>query len=62
MCRSTFATLFQGDEADRSSIMGHTDTKFTLERYRKPLMERRQKSVEELDRRLKVVSINKRQA
>lgn len=62
MCRSTFATLFQGDEADRSSIMGHTDTKFTLERYRKPLMERRQKSVEELDRRLKVVPINKRQA
>ena len=59
MCRTTFATLFDGDEADRSSIMGHTSTKFTLERYRKPIMERRQRSVEELDRRLKVVSIQK---
>lgn len=62
MCRTTFGTLFDGDEADRSSIMGHTSTKFTLERYRKPIMERRQRSVEELDRRLKVVSIQKRQA
>lgn len=62
MCRTTFATLFDGDEADRSSIMGHTDTQFTLERYRKPIMERRQRSVEELDRRLKVISIKKRQA
>jgi hypothetical protein len=62
MCRTTFATLFDGDEADRSSIMGHTDSRFTLERYRKPIMERRQRSVEELDRRLKVVSIHKRQA
>jgi integrase len=61
-CRTTFASLFQGDEADRTSIMGHTDTKFTLERYRKPIMERRQRSVEELDRRLKVVPIKKRQA
>jgi integrase len=59
MCRTTFATLFEGDEADRSSIMGHTSTKFTLERYRKPIMERRQRSVEEIDRRLKVVSIQK---
>ena len=61
-CRTTFATLFDGDEADRSSIMGHTSTAFTLKRYRKPIMERRQQSVEELDRRLKVVSIKKRQA
>lgn len=61
-CRTTFATLFDGDEADRSSIMGHTNTAFTLSRYRKPIMERRQQSVEELDRRLKVVPIKKRQA
>jgi integrase len=59
MCRTTFATLFDGDEADRSSIMGHTSTKFTLERYRKPIMERRQRSVEEMDRRLKVVPITR---
>jgi integrase len=61
MCRTTFASLFEGDEADRSSIMGHTSTAFTLEHYRKPIMERRQKSVEELDKRLrrKVVEIRK---
>lgn len=60
MCRTTFATLFDGDEADRSSIMGHTSTAFTLARYRKPIMERRQRSVEELDQRLKVVRINQK--
>jgi len=59
MCSTTFASLFQGDEADRTSIMGHSSTAFTLELYRKPIMERRQRSVEELDRRLKVVSIKK---
>jgi integrase len=59
MCRTTFASLFEGDEADRSSIMGHTSTEFTLARYRKPIQERRQRSVEELDRRLKVVPIRK---
>ena len=60
MCRTTFASLFQGDEADRTSIMGHHSTQFTLTRYRKPIMERRQKSIEELDQRIKkVVSIDK---
>jgi integrase len=62
MCRTTFASLFEGDAADRSSIMGHSSVEFTLERYRKPVMERRQRSVEELDRRLKVIPITKRQA
>jgi integrase len=60
MCRTTFASLYLGDEADRSSIMGHTSTAFTLERYRKPIMERRHNSIEELDRRLKVVRIDKK--
>ncbi len=55
MCRTTFASLFQGDEADRTSIMGHHSTAFTLERYRKPIMERRQKSVEDLEQRLRNV-------
>lgn len=60
MCRTTFASLFQGDEADRTSIMGHFDAQFTLDVYRKPIMERRQKSVEELDNRLrKVVPIRR---
>lgn len=60
MCRTTFATLFEGDEADRTSIMGHTDTEFTRERYRKALEERRKESVEQLDKRLKVVAMKKR--
>ena len=60
-CRTTFASLFEGDEADRTSIMGHHSTQFTLERYRKPIMERRQRAVEALDKRLlKVVEITKR--
>ncbi len=62
MCRTTFASMFDGDEADRTSIMGHTSTEFTLARYRKPIQERRQESVEKLDRRLKVVPIKKRSA
>jgi hypothetical protein len=41
--------------------MGHHSTQFTLERYRKPIMERRQRAVEALDKRLlKVVEITKR--
>lgn len=59
-CRTTFASLYEGDEADRTSIMGHYSTKFTLERYRKPIQDRRQRAVEALDRRLKVVPIKKR--
>lgn len=63
MLRTTFASLFQGDEADRTSIMGHHSSQFTLTHYRKPIMERRQSAVEELDRLFqKVVPINKRQA
>jgi integrase len=61
-CRTTFATLFEGDEADPSGIMGHTSTAFTLARYRKPLQERRQRSIEELDKRLKVVGIDKKRS
>jgi integrase len=60
MCRTTFASLFEGDEADRTSIMGHTSTAFTLKIYRKPIMDRRQKSVEDMDRRLRVVRIDKK--
>jgi integrase len=60
MCRTTFASLFEGDEADRTSIMGHSSTAFTLAKYRKPIQDRRQKSIEELDERLKVVRIDKK--
>ncbi len=61
-CRTTFASLFEGDEADRTSIMGHHSTKFTLETYRKPIMERRQASVEKLDERLRKVTVIKKKA
>ena len=61
MCRTTFASLYDGDEADRTSIMGHYSTKFTLERYRKPVQVRRQQAVENLDRRFqKVVEMPKK--
>jgi integrase len=55
MCRTTFASLFEGDEADRTGIMGHHSPAFTLEVYRKPVTERQRGSVEALDRRLHVV-------
>jgi hypothetical protein len=42
--------------------MGHYDEKFTLAVYRKPIMERRQRSIEELDKRLKVVRIDKKRS
>jgi hypothetical protein len=60
MFRTTFASLYKGDEADRTSIMGHTSTAFTLEKYRNPIVVRRQQSIEELDRRLKVVRIDQK--
>jgi integrase len=61
MCRTTFATLYVGDEADRTSIMGHYSPKFTLKRYRKPVQVRRQNSVDELDSRFqKVVEMPKK--
>ena len=59
--RTTFASLYEGDEADRKSIMGHHSARFTLERYRKPVEDRRKKSVEDLDKRFrKVVEITKK--
>jgi hypothetical protein len=42
--------------------MGHTSTAFTFARYRKPLQERRQRSIEELDKRLKVAGIDKKRS
>jgi integrase len=60
MCRTTFGSLFEGDEGDRTSIMGHHSTKFTLEHYRKGVAERQKSSVEALDKRLrKIVEIKK---
>lgn len=55
MCRTTFATLFEGDIADAQKILGHHSAAFTLAVYRKAITERQQASVEGLDTRLRVV-------
>jgi integrase len=60
MCRTTFATLFNGDMRDAQDILGHHSAAFTLEHYRKPVTERMVAAIEELDQRLtKVVPIRK---
>lgn len=62
-CRTTFASLFDGDAADRTSIMGHHSEAFTLTQYRKPIQERRQRAVEAMDERLRnVVQMRKKGA
>lgn len=58
MCRTTFATLFEGDIKDAQEMLGHSAA-FTLQVYRKPIFARQQRAVEELDSRLKVVPIRK---
>jgi integrase len=52
MCRTTFATLFNGDMKDAQDILGHHSAAFTLEHYRKPVSERAAAAIEEMDRRL----------
>lgn len=59
MCRTTFATLFEGDIKDAQEMLGHHSAAFTLQVYRKPIFARQQRAVEELDSRLKVVPIRK---
>lgn len=60
-CRTTFATLYNGDLKDAQEILGHHSAAFTLERYRKPLPERAAAASEDLDARLsaKVIPIRK---
>jgi hypothetical protein len=55
MCRTTFATLFEGDIADVQASLGHHAAEFTLRHYRRSVTARHQPTVEELDRKLKVV-------
>ena len=57
MCRTTFATLFEGDIRDAQEILGHHSAAFTLQVYRKPVSARQQKAVDELDSKLKTVPI-----
>ena len=62
MCRTTFATLWRGDPRDVQDILGHHSLKLTLDVYKKPLLERQQATVSELEARLsgKVVPMKKR--
>jgi len=60
MCRTTFATLFNGDIKDAQDILGHHSAEFTLNTYRKGVSERAAGAIEEMDKRLnKVVPIRK---
>jgi integrase len=60
MCRTTFATLFEGDIKDAQEILGHHSPAFTLSVYRRPIAARQQRAVNALDRRLNVVPIRKK--
>jgi integrase len=59
MCRTTFATLYDGDPRDLQESLGHSSLKVTMGVYRKPRAERQQVSADELEARLakKVVPI-----
>jgi integrase len=59
-CRTTFATLFDGDIRDAQEILGHHSAAFTLRVYRKPIAARQQGAVDAMDERLRrVVEIRK---
>jgi integrase len=45
-CRTTFATLYEGDPRDAQAILGHHSAKFTLEVYKKPIAMRQQAGVD----------------
>jgi integrase len=36
-CRTTFATLYEGDPRDRQAILGHHSEEFTRRVYQKPI-------------------------
>lgn len=61
--RTTFATLYRGDPRDLQAALGHSDLKLTMNIYRKPILERQQAAMDELEARLagKVVPIKKAQ-
>ena len=62
MCRTTFATLFNGDVKDLQNILGHHSAEFSLEHYRKGVSERAAGAIEEMDKRLtKVIPIRKKE-
>jgi integrase len=63
-CRTTWATLYEGDAKDRQAILGHHSEQFTMAVYRKAIPARQQASVEELEARLtrRIVKMPKRES
>ena len=63
-CRTTFATLYRGDPRDLQAALGHSDLKLTMNIYRKPIVERQQAAMDELEARLagKLVPMKKKGA
>lgn len=51
-CRTTFATLYDGDVRDLQAILGHSRPDMTMKRYKRPIVARQQADVEELEARL----------
>jgi integrase len=51
-CRTTFATLYEGDPRDRQAILGHHSEEFTRRVYQKPILDRQKASVNALEARL----------
>lgn len=58
-CRTTHATLYRGDPRDLQAALGHSDLKLTMGTYRKPIADRQQAAIDELEARLagKVIPI-----
>jgi integrase len=63
-CRTTFSTLYRGDPRDLQEALGHADLKVTMNIYRKPIVERQQAAMDELEARLagKLLPMKKRGA
>jgi integrase len=52
MCRTTFATLFDGNIRDAQEILGHHSEQFTRQRYQRAIAERAAAAVAQMDERL----------
>jgi integrase len=58
-CRTTFATLYDGDARDLQGMLGHAKLDTSMKFYRKPIFSRQQAAVDAMEARLtgKVVSM-----
>jgi integrase len=63
MCRTTFATLFEGDLRDVQEILGHATLNLTVGTYGKSIAARQKTAVEQMETRLskKVVTIRRKE-